>query len=174
MAVSTVTANLLDGSLVLSDGTGTPVTLTVPCSVGDTSIDALMALSGITGEYNETVAYECRGALDSVRHSTRIYPSISFTAHMRDATSGSAGNVLDFVRQLNAYSANLSTLDAGADADVYCIDIILTIEKSDHGGTDSVITATNCRVVATLAEGDPNTISFAGICYGTVTSTGPV
>jgi len=173
MAVGTVTTNLNDGSLVLSDGTGTAVTLTVPVSVGDTAFDALMAVSLVTGQYNEVVAYEARGRLDSVRHTSRVYPSVSFSVHVRDLTSASVGNVLDFVRKLNAYSANISTLAAGATADVYTIDAILTIDSSVLGGTDSVATMTDCAFSASFAEGDPNTLSFSGICYGTITCTGP-
>jgi len=173
MAVGTVTTNLCDGALVLSDGTGPPVTLTVPVSVGDTTFDGLKALSGVTGQTNEVAAYEARGRLDSVRHTSRIYHAVSFSVHLRDLTSASVGNVLDFVRKLNAYSANLSTLAAGANADVYCIDAILTIDTSALGGTDSVATITDGHYTASVAEGDPNTISFSGISYGTVTCTGP-
>jgi hypothetical protein len=173
MAVGTVTSNLNDGSLVLSDGTASAVTLTVPVSIGDTTFDALRAVSGVTGQNNEVTYYEARGVLDSVRHTTRIVSSVSFSVHVRDLTCASAGNVLDFVRKTNAYSANLSTLAAGANADVYTVDVILTLDMSDHGGTDSVATLTDCHLVGAFAEGDPNTLTFSGTCYGTVAFTGP-
>jgi hypothetical protein len=171
MAISTVTKNLNDGSLALEDGTGPPVTLTVPVSVGDTTISNLRAVSGITGELNEVVAYETRGKLDGVRHTSRVYPEGSFTVHFREFTSAAVGVVLDFIRRVNAYSANASTL--GANADVYTVKITLTVEGTDHGdGADAVIVLDDCHCTADFAEGDPNTLTISYVSYALPATTG--
>ena len=133
MALSTETKTLNDGALALADGTGSPVTLTVPVSVGDFAISDIRASSLVTSSQNEVVAYEARGVLDTVRHTTRIYPSGSFTIHFREFTSATAGVVQDFLTKSNAYSANISTLAAGATADVYCVKITLTVDGTTLG-----------------------------------------
>lgn len=173
MPISTVVKNLNDGELTLKDGTGTPVTLVVPCTVGDATIQGLRAASGITDEYNEVTAYEARGKLTGVRHTARHYPSGSLSCQLRGLTSASVGEVLDFIRQTNAYSGNLSTLAAGANADVYTILIQLKIEGTSHGdNADAIITLDDCYCTADVAEGDPDTITINYICYGAITVTG--
>lgn len=173
MALSTVTKNLNDGTLTLADGTGTPVTLIVPISLGDTTIDDIRAASGITGEQNEVTAYETRGKLDGVRHTARIYPSGSFSMHFREFTSATAGVVQDFICKTNAYSANVSTLAAGANADVYTIKITLTVEGTDHGDdADAVAVLDDCHCTIAFSEGDPNTATISYVCYGAMSFTG--
>jgi hypothetical protein len=171
MAISTVTKNLNDGSITLADGTGTPVTLVVPVTIGDEAIQGLRAVSGITAKYNEVVAYEARGKLDGVRHTSRFYPSGSFTAHFREFTSASVGVLSDFLLKQNGYSANLSTL--GSSVDVYCVKITITIEGTNHGdGTDGTAVLTNCHCTLDWSAGDPSTFTVNYVCYGTVTYTG--
>lgn len=172
MALSTVTKNLNDGSITLADGTGTPVTLSVPVTVGDLAVSALRAASGITGENNAVVAYETRGKLDTVRHTAREYPSGSFSVHFREFTNATSGAVLDFIRKANGYSANVSTL--ASSADVYTIQITLTVKGTDHDdGADHTIVLDDCACVADFAEGDPSTLTIGYVCYGSVTVTGP-
>ena len=171
MAISTVTKNLNDGSITLADGTGTPVTLVIPVTVGDEAIQGLRAVSAITGQYNDVVAYEARGKLDGVRHTSRTYPSGSFTAHFREFTSATAGVVQDFLLFQNSYSANLSTL--GANADVKTVKITITVEGTNHGDSaDAVAILTNCHCTLDWSSGDPSTITINYVCYGTVTYTG--
>ena len=55
MAASTIIKNLNDGTITLSDGTGSPVTLVVPFSVGD------LTISDLKQKQNETARYETRG-----------------------------------------------------------------------------------------------------------------
>ena len=171
MALSTVTKNLNDGSIQLSDGTGSPVTLWVTATIGDFSIDDIRAASGITSQQNEVTAYEARGRLDGVRHTTRIYPTGSFTAHLKQWHSASAGEVLNFIRKADPYASNASTL--GANADVYTLKVTLVVEGTDHGDdADSTIVLDDCHCTASVAEGDPNTVTISFTCYGAITYTG--
>lgn len=163
MPASTVIKNLNDGSITLRDGTGTPVTLVVPFSTGDLSI------SGLAQKQNEVAKYETRGTFHSARHTARTYPSGSFSFQIADYSDGTNQTVHDFVQAVNSYSANVSTL--GTNADVYAIDIILTVEGTDHGdASDHVLTLTDCVCTLDISEGDPNTGTLNFECLGTYTA----
>jgi len=166
MGTSQIVKNFTDGSVVFSDGTGVPVTLAALFDQGDLSLDGLKAAQ------RETNAYESRGILRSVRHTTRTYPSGSMTLMLSDVSDGTDQTAIDFVLKQGSFSGNISTLAAGANADVYCINIALTIEGTDLGDTaDHTITMDDCEVTMAVAEGDPNTISLSWTVYGTVTMT---
>jgi len=174
MALSTSIKTTHDATITLKDGTATPVTLAVPVTIGDETISELMAVSSVTGEFNETVEFTARGKLTGIRHGDRIFPSGSFTAQFREFTNATAGAVLDFVRKTNGYAANTSSAPTAFGSDVYLIDIVITVEGTDRGdGADHTITLTDCRVVAEYAADVPSTLAFAWTCYGTVTATGP-
>lgn len=165
MAVSTVIKHWRDGSLTLADGTGAPVTLTVPFSVGD------FKLSGISAGYREIAKYKVRGTLQTVRLGEDVQPTGSFSAYLADYSDATAGTVLDFVLKQNFYSANISTYSTATGAP-YTVDLTWTIEGTDLGdGADHTVVCTDCRVTAELSEGEPNSISISFECLGTVTFT---
>ena len=162
MAVGSTIKHLFDGAIKLSDGTGTPVTLILPFTVGDLSI------SGLQETLRNVVAYEARGVLTGVRHTSIAPPTGSFSLQLAELTDAAVGVALDFVRKTAGYSSNVSTL--GASAECYTVDVELAVEGSDHGDTDRTITLTDCHVLADFAEGEPNTLSCNFTCYGTVTA----
>ncbi len=163
MAISTVVKHLHDGSITLSDGTGSPVTLVVPFSTGDLSTD------GEQETQNAVNAYETRGVLHTVRHGAKSYISGSFSFMVPEYTNSSIGVAIDFLKQQNAYSGNNSTL---VPTEVYAVDIILTTEGTDLGdGKDHTTTLTDCVCTIARAEGEPNTASISFTCYGTMTDT---
>ena len=160
MANSTVVKNFLDGQLTLSDGTGSPVTHVVDFDQGDFSI------SGLSATQREVAAYESRGVLKTLRHTSRTYPSGSFTVMLSDITDASDATMVDFLLKQGSFSGNASTV-AG---DVYCIDLILDIEGTDLGDDDDeTITLTDCYCTVDISEGDPSVITVNYTCYGTVT-----
>jgi hypothetical protein len=164
MAASTVIKNLNDGSVTVEDGTGSPVSLSVPFTVGDVSID------GLGPQQNEVTAYETRGSLNTVRHTTRTYPTVSFSAQLADYSDGTDGTLVDFCLFQASYSANVSTL--GANADVKTIKLTLTVEGTDHGDSaDHTIVMDDVYVTVAVAEGDPNTVTISGTIYGSVVMT---
>ncbi len=174
MALSTSIKTSHDATLTLKDGTGTPVTLAVPVTIGDETISELMAASTVTSEYNETVAFEARGKLTGIRHGARIYPSGSFAVQFREFTNATAGAVLDFIRKTGGYASNTSSAPSAFGSDVYLVDLVITVEGTDRGdGADHTITMTDCRMVAEYAADVPATLTIAWTCYGTVTATGP-
>lgn len=164
MAASTVIKHLYDGSISLADGTGTPVTLTVPFSVGDLSI------SGLSETQNNVTAYETRGTFNSLRHTSRTYPTGSFSAQLADYSDATDTTLIDFILKQNSFSGNASTL--GTASDVYTIDITLTVEGTDFGdSSDHTVVITDCQCTLDTAEGEPNTATINFTCYGTVTFT---
>ncbi len=163
MAASTVVKNFSDGTLNLTSGGGSPVSISVTFAQGDLSID------GLVEDQRETAAYESRGVLRSLRKTTRIYASGSFSLMLSDLTDAADQTVLDFLLKQGSYSGNASTL-TGSDA--YCIKIGLSIEGTNHGdANDHTISLDSCRITTAIAEGDPSTITASFICYGAITMT---
>ena len=166
MTASAVIKHFTDGTITVKDGTGSPVTLTVPFSVGD------LALSGLAQDAlgRATNAYESRGTLNSLRRGPREYPTVSFSAHMADLSDGTDHTLVDFLRKKNSYSGNTST--TATTGDVYTVDIVLTVEGTDLGdASDHVITMedVDCRI--DIAEGEPNTFTINGTVYGSISTT---
>jgi hypothetical protein len=162
MAVSEYAKTDIHGSITLSDGTGTPVTLALSYDMGDLSI------TGLAEKLNEVTAIQRRGKHVSLAHGARTYPSVSFSAIMTQFTEASApGTLADFILRRAAYSANISTTNAGG---VYTIDIVLTIEGTDFSdAADHTVTLTDVACTLDFAEGAPNSFSISGQVYGAVT-----
>ena len=164
MPASTVIKHLYDGAIKLTDGTGTPVTLTIPFTVGD------LKLSGLAETQKNVVAYEARGTLASLRHTSRTYPTGSFSFQIADYSDATNLTAIDFLRQTGAYNANLSTL--GTASDVYTLDITLTVEGTNFGdGSDHTIVLEDCHCTLDPSEGEPNSVSVNFTVYGNVTFT---
>ena len=148
MAASLVVKHLYDGAISASDGTGAPVTLSIPFTMGDQS----------------------RGVLTAVRKAARTYPSGSFSFQVADYSDAIDQTAIDYFLKSNSYSANISTLAAGADADVYTVDLVLTVGGTAVGDTaDHTVTLTDCDVTLDVSEGEPNSASISFTCYGAVT-----
>lgn len=159
MAASSVIKHFTDGSITLSDGTGTPVTLTVPFSTGD------LAVSGLAQKLREVVVYQTRGTANSIRHGARTFPTVTFTAHIADYSDGTETTAIDFFLKAGSFASNTSVSDNSPE--VYTVDIILTVEGTDHGDpSDHTITMTNVACTIDVSEGEPNTLTVNGTIYG--------
>jgi hypothetical protein len=162
MASSNVVKNFTDGTITLKDGTGTPISVTARFTEGDLAIDRLQE------QLNEVVAYEARGVLTSVRHTSRFYPKITFSAQMSEFTSVTANNLADAILKNGAFAAALSTL--GTAADVYTLTITISVEGSNFGDSaDHTATFADCHCQIAFAEGDPNKWTISATCYGAIT-----
>jgi len=154
---STVVKHFTDGTIEFADGTGTPVTLTLPLGIGDFSA------SGFQESQQDVSVYQSRGVLRSLRKGAKNFVSGSFSAMLADISDASAGDAIDFVLQQNAYSGNTSTLSA---SDVYAIKVTLTIEGTDLGdAADHTIVLDNSVVTLDISEGEPDTIAFSFTSY---------
>lgn len=164
MAASNVIKNSFGaGSIILSDGTGTPLTVTIDFDNADFSADGLMdTLKGVA-------VYQTRGSVHSIRHTEREFPTGSFSSMMSEFTDSSGGTALDFVTGKAPFAARISTLSGGANADVFCCDVKMTAEGTDLGdSSDHTITLEDCAVKVAYSTGDPSSFSFSFICYGAV------
>lgn len=164
MAISTVVKNFRDGSIQVKDGTGTPLTVTVQFENGD------LSLSGTNQGNYEHTKYLDRGELGSIRKTNRMFPTGSFTCQMTDLSDATDRLIWDIVNKTNSFSAAVSTL--GANADLYTLDIVLTIEGTNFGDSaDHVLTMEDCRCSIDFAEGDPNSFTINFEVLGAITAT---
>ena len=164
MAASTVIKHLYDGSITLEDGTTpTAVSLSIPFTVGDLSLDGLME------SQRAAQAYQTRGTLHSVRLAAREFPSVTFSAQLADLSDGTDGTLVDFALKQASYSGNVSTLTG---SDVYAVKITLTVEGTDLGdAADHTIELDDVHVTVAIAEGEPDTVTISGTVYGSITMT---
>lgn len=164
MAISSVVKNFRDGTIVLSDGTGTPLTVTIQFENGDLSI------SGTNQGNYEHTKYLDRGELGSIRKTTRMFPTGSFTCQMTDLSDATDRLIWDMVNKTGAFASAVSTL--GANADLYTLKIVLTVEGTNFGdSTDHVLNLNDCRCSIDFAEGDPSNFTINFEVLGTITAT---
>jgi hypothetical protein len=164
MAISSVVKNYRDGVLKLSDGTGTPIEITVQYENGDFS------LSGTNQGNYEHTKYLDRGELGSIRKTNRMFPTGSFTAQLTDLSDATNKTLWDAVNKTGAFASAVSTL--GSTADLYCLDITLTISGTVLGdASDHVLSMSDCRCSIDVAEGDPDSFSLSFEVLGSITAT---
>ena len=170
MALSSIVKTNRDGQLKLSDATAvTPLDLTVQYEAGDFSLAGLNQASGTAYDITQ---YLDRGEFfaGGVRKTNRTFPTFSFTAMLTELTDGSNETLPDIILKQGSFSAAVSTL--GANADVYSLDLVLTIEGTDHGdASDHVLTLNDCILSIDMSEGDPDTFSISGTVLGAVAMT---
>lgn len=165
MALSDFVRNDTMGTIVLTDGTGTPVTLTVAYDMGD------VAISGLGGEdLNETNDYESRGNYISSAAGARRYPQITFSAFFTGESATTPGSPQAFLMKQTPYTANVSTKGAGRR---YMVDFTLNIEGTEFGADDWSTTFHDCVCMeASFGEArDGNKFSFTLSCKGEVTGS---
>lgn len=161
MAISTVVKSYRDGTIVLSDGTGTPLTVTVQFENGD------LSLSGTNQGNYEHTKYLDRGELGSIRKTNRMFPTGSFTCQMTDLSDATDRLIWDIVNKTGSFASAVSTL--GANADLYTLKIVLTVEGTQFGDSaDHVLTMNDARCSIDFAEGDPNSFTINFEVLGTI------
>ena len=165
MAVSSVVKNFRDGTILIEDGTGTPLAVTVQYEAGDFSI------SGLNQSNTEATTYLDRGELGSVRKTSRTFPTFSFSAHMTDLSDNTDKLLYDAVNKTGAFASAVST--GGTASDVYMLKVTLTIEGTNFGDSaDHVLTLNDVRIDSVdVAEGDPNSYTINFTVYGAVVAS---
>lgn len=151
--------NFRDGSLTLQDGT-TPT----PNSVAVTLAQGNLSISGLGEGQAEVKDYQTRGAIVSVRKGEYRPVTFTFDFMVEDYTDPSTPTVADAILKDGAASGWASTIDATTTppGDVYALDVVFVV-------AGETITLSKCVMTLDLAEGDPNTGSVSGTCYGGVT-----
>jgi len=159
MANATVPLVPRDGSLVISDNTGTPLTVTVQYTDGDLKISDI-----VQGNW-EAVVFEDRGVPYSLRASKKKTIKVSFTCHAI-MTVGSA-SPLEAIRKTGTWASAVSMLaTAAGGSEIFLVQLVWTGERSDFGASaDASFTLKKVRVTASFNEGVPGTFSFEGEAY---------
>jgi hypothetical protein len=166
-APSTAPKNFARGVLLLSDGTGTPVTLVIPMAQGD------FTLGPISQYLNEPVIYTARTRIIGLGWGAPAQPAISLTAMVGNLVGSSntaPGTVLEFITGKGAYAANISTLGANRPMTV---DLRMTIEGTDFGDTaDETIDCEDVQMTIEFSEAaEGNSISISGTVLGALVFT---
>jgi len=164
MALSTTIKTTGDGSLLLSDGTGTPLTLAVRFSNGDVNI------GGLTNSLRDVTTIVARQKTIGLRKGAPVYPTVAFSCFLSDLGEATSGTIFNWEAKTTPYASRVKTHSIG-DLDTY--DIKLTIEGSDHGdAADQSINMKDCHGTWTFTEEDGgNKAAFSGVIYGNVVLT---
>lgn len=164
MALSTIIKTGADGSILLSDGTGTPLTLAVRFSNADINI------GGLTNSLREVTTIQARMKTIGLRKGAPVYPTIAFSCYLSDLGEATSGTIFNWEGKTAPYASRVKTHSIG-DLDTY--DVKLTIEGTDHG--DAADQSINCKDVHgtwTFTEEDGgNKAAFSGVIYGNVVFT---
>ena len=142
----------MNGEITISDGTGTPLTLTLTLDEGNFSV------SGMGAKLRGLGIYQSRGVTKGVQYTERTYPSGSFSSFIAEWSDTTTGTLWDMILGTagTPFAARESTL--GASHPVVALDIKL--KWLDHEGSGRQIDLHDCVINGSLSEGDPNTLSF--------------
>lgn len=167
MAASTFAKTFRDGSLVITDNTGTPKSLTVPYENGD------LSASGLGKGLRETNPIQSRGNLVTVRKGNRVFPQVTFSVIMTHFTSATQTSIIDCIEKTGDWTNAVSTLSKATaipgDADTR--DLTFTVEGTTPDSADHTCVMTKVELEYSFSEGDPNTVNVTGTIYGTITYT---
>lgn len=143
-----------DGTITLSDATGTPISMDVTYEDGDFTWDGMEE-----GYYNIEV-FKDRGVPYSARKTDVQDLTWGFSAHATDFTDATEKTLMDACRKAGAWAAGVSKL--GANADVWALQVKFTVERSNYGGTDNYVQIAKNRLNCGFAEGVPGKFSVKG------------
>ena len=162
MAESAVPKVPRDGTLVIKDGTGTPVTYSVQYS------DAV----AFTNTQTAAIHVYNRGTRVYTRQGNTAIPTISFNVLFTGFTDGTDGTIIDAMTGTGGFSAMTKVL---SNVEHFNVTAEFTVEGTDFGDdTDHKVTATGLRLVDyAFAEGEPYTVTINAEVLGTITFTGP-
>ena len=101
MAYSTTVKTIRDGTIVLTLGDGTTLTVAYE-GEGSFSYDGSAETAARVPIYDRGVVVGVRKGADEP------FKTVSFNVDLRTLTDDTAGSVIDFIMKTNAYSANTS------------------------------------------------------------------
>lgn len=156
-------------TIVFSDGTATPLTCTVHLDEGD------FAISGVNDNLREEIAYESRGQVQSVKATTRKYPSVTFTCKLSEYTDTTNGTDEDFIfrKAGTPYEDAVTTADGTSGriySNLFMFDITHTIDGTAlDGGDDRELVLQDCRVTDwSVKQDEPAIRTFTVTVYGNI------
>jgi len=153
-----------DGTVKLTSGGGSPVTLTIDYEDGNFSADLL-------GARADRIVIRDRGSIVGLRKGDDQVGSLSFSVHMREFKNGSHATLVDFING-TAAGATLTSV-SGSGYEQFLVDVTMEIEGPTNGDSaDAVATFQSVLLTADFSEGDPNVINVSGEVHGSITRTG--
>jgi len=149
--------NLRDGQLVISDGQGTPVSLTLILDTGDLSW---------TETENEVLVLD-RGSINAnahVRDGDDVPCELSFSAAWLDLidNTASAGGAVQLYEFINNVGSNYTTV--GTTGEKFQLKYVFTVTGPSGHQNETITFAKVWKRSFEMSEGDDpgNTISFTG------------
>lgn len=161
MALPTNPLIPIDGAIVVSDNTGTPITLTMTYEDGDLNV------AGLEQAYMEVQVFEARGVPYAARNVRYKPIEFSFTAHLVGTVDASDASILAALLKLATTPwASATSQLATAKGDAYMLQVKWTGERTNFGGSaDASLTLKYCRLSVDIAEGVPTKLNIKGTCY---------
>lgn len=150
-----------DISVVVKDGTGTPVTLTL--NMEDASLNWGELPAG--GILQSLVLGKRRGKMRSAHRGERVEIPFTLTGKMVSVDGLEFHN---FILKREGYAANVSTLGTGQK--IYTIDVDINFAESNWGGTDTIMTLKQVYFTVGFAEQDnaEMQVSYNGTVLGEI------
>lgn len=156
MSETTVVGVPRDGTISLTNGDA--ATYVVAYENGD---------FGYSEDKAERIVIYDRGSIVGLRSGSDAVPSFSFTVHFREFMNAGAPTIMDFINRTNNQST--ATSIGGTGYEPFLLDVEFKADMSGLSGSNTKVTLTKCLMVASFAEGSPDSVSISGECYGTVT-----
>ncbi len=161
MPASSITKYQGDGSLVIKDATGTPLSLTIPRLTD-------FSFSGVVDGNRVLLKGMSRGEVAFLRKGAITEITGSLTYWLADFTAATASSPLDAARRTGYFASAVST--AAALGDYMCYDMVWTVEGTNLGDSaDHVVTFSDVTLSGDVTESmDGNTATMSFICHGGV------
>lgn len=165
MALSNIIKTGLDaGTIVLKDGTATPLEATLRFDHGN------LTISGVEPGQRAVVPIQSRGVLRSLRKGERTFPTGSVTLYVTEFSETGTGTILDLLygKAGTPYASRVST--TATKGDVMTFDMVLTEEGTDYGDSaDHDLTWEDVHFTYDYAQqSEGNTITLNFTVYGSL------
>ena len=135
--------------------------LEVPLYQGDFSA------SGLVEGQSEIGVYTAQGENHTLRKTTRIDPSGSFTAHFPGYSHRDRQRLLDLITRKGYFAGSIGVQHSICTPDVYLLDIVHVI-RGDGTEPDRGRVYEDCRLTCDYSQGDPDSLSVSWTCYGEI------
>ncbi|MBM4369803.1 MAG: hypothetical protein FJ102_26570 [Deltaproteobacteria bacterium] len=148
-----------DGQLVISDSSGTPLSLTIQYEDGDFQMGEVEPNQKSVQEFRD------RGDVYAVREVERTNLEWTFSCHCVGFTDAGAATPLDIARLGGTWGSAVSKLTA-AYGGANLFQLVFTAERTNFGGAaDSTVTLKYSRVRVAFQEGVPGKLVIKGTSF---------
>jgi len=145
--------NLRDGTIIISDGTGTPNTCTVELEEGTLQWT----------EDRTARQVKDRGALSHFRTGDQNFVALSFSFMMDEYQALTAGAAAKPYEALTKSGMASAWASVGESYEPYLVDIIFKVANPNSSANREVLQFDNFHAdTVEVSEGDPNMISVSG------------